>query len=50
MMGEAIEERVGQTLIAEYARPLVEGQIGVTIVAARSWRWLNTSNSSSAPV
>jgi hypothetical protein len=49
MMGEVIEQRAGQTLIAEYARPLVEGQIGGDD-GRGARRWLNASNSSSAPV
>ena len=50
MMGEAVEQRAGEALIAEDAGPFVERQIGVTIVEPRSWRWLKTSNSNSALV
>ena len=36
MMREAIEQRAGQTLIAEDARPFLEWQIRVTMVEPRS--------------
>jgi hypothetical protein len=48
VMREAVEERAGEPLGAEHGRPLVERQIARDQRAAALW--LNTSNSSSAPV
>ena len=36
VVGEAVEERAGQALGAEYLGPLIEGRLVVTRVEARS--------------
>ena len=50
MVGQAVEQGAGQPLGAEHAGPFVERQIAGHDGAPRSYRWLKTSNSSSAPV
>ena len=50
VVGQAVEQRAGEPLIAKTLVHSSNGRLDVTIVEPRSWRWLKTSNSSSAPV
>jgi hypothetical protein len=49
VVGQAVEQGASQALGPEHRCPFIEGQIAGDQRAARSYRWLSTSNSNSPP-
>jgi len=50
VVGQAVEKRAGEPSAPNTEVHSSKGRFDVTMVEPRSYRWLNTSNSNSAPV